>query len=91
MSIATCAECGWVRPPNARYCPQCGTSYRNGSRTPAPQASAAPSPRAREWSPSLWDAIKFGFGFALGSALFGLLVFVLLASVLGTALRQFGP
>ena len=77
---------GLRRDPSAERAllPECGTSYRNGTRTPAPPA---PPGAGRRWDPSLWTSIRFGFGLAVGTFLFGLLLLTVFLLFAGGLLR----
>jgi hypothetical protein len=82
MSVSRCPACAAIRPPNARYCPTCGTSF-----DPALAAPTMP-PREVELGMSLWTAVKIGIGITLGAALVGVMtwVFILVAVAIGFGL-----
>jgi hypothetical protein len=83
MPNLTCAFCGAIRPPNARFCPSCGAGYEQGM----PRAVG----RDTEFGMSIWAAIKLGAGFSIGAGIVGLagtIVYLLgLAAVLDAAFR----
>jgi hypothetical protein len=82
MSSRRCTNCGAIAPTNARYCPDCGAPFTGtpGDRVP---------PR-NDWNPSIWVAMQFGFGFAIGASLLGIALFLIL-SILGLALVNVAP
>jgi hypothetical protein len=86
MSISRCRRCQAIRPPNARYCPECGTAFgAEGS----PSGESPPiTPFARNVEFSFWTSVKFGAGFVIGSTLVGfvLWVFILLLVAIGISL-----
>jgi hypothetical protein len=68
-----CAYCGTARPASAQFCPTCGR----------PDAGvAAPKWGATEVEFSVWTAMKAGFGFAAGSALFVLFLLIVVSVAL---------
>jgi hypothetical protein len=79
-----CEYCAGIGPADGSFCPDCGRPYDRGIR--------APETRFESFDMSVWTAIKIGFGFALGSALFGLLI-VAAVALLGAVLlhRTFQP
>ena len=60
---SNCPNCQTIRPPNARFCPACGTSYE------APAASEwRPPATSREVEFGVWTGVKFGAGFVIGAS-----------------------
>jgi hypothetical protein len=79
-----CEYCAGVGPADGSFCPDCGRPYDPDVRPPEARPPSVDM--------SVWTAIKIGFGVALGSALFGLLI-VAAVALLGAALlhRTFQP
>jgi hypothetical protein len=73
MGITRCAICSAIRPPNASFCPNCGSAY--GS--PPDLLGGAIPPRI-EVDLSLWTCVKIGIGVTLGSAIVGLFALLLI-------------
>lgn len=72
-----------MRPPNARFCPACGSDFDAGPPVAAVglapgwvRPAAPPSPSV---DISFWTAIKFGAGFVIGAGLVSLGIWVVLA------------
>jgi zinc-ribbon domain len=80
-----CPTCQTLRPPNASYCPNCGTPF-SGGRPPAPiQADdgladlLVPRPERSAVDFSVWAGLKLGAGFVIGASLVILLFWVVVA------------
>ena len=74
MPANTCPNCQTIRPPNAAFCPACGTAF-DGSRGPAPAVSR----QARDVDLGVWTGIKFGGGFVIGATVVGVAFWIVLA------------
>jgi hypothetical protein len=88
VSISRCRRCQAIRPPNARYCPECGTAFE---ASPVAWEAPVTSPRSNEGTDvrfSFWTSIKFGAGFAIGASLLSLVLwlFVLFLITLGLSM-----
>jgi hypothetical protein len=75
-----CPSCGATRPAGASFCPSCGRPTHPAIRRPNGDANLI--------DVRLWTAVKAGFGFALGGALFGSFVFAA-ASVVAFLILRF--
>jgi hypothetical protein len=86
MTITRCRRCQSIRPPNARFCPECGLAFdeRSSSSSAAPPVTSI----AARVDVTVWTGIKFGASFVVGSSLVGILiwVFLLLLISIGLAL-----
>jgi hypothetical protein len=69
-----CAYCGAAVPPGGTFCPACGR--------PSDPSVAQPAWAPRVIEVSLWNAVRLGFGVALGVSMFSLLVAIIVAIAL---------
>jgi hypothetical protein len=87
--------CSTLRPANAAYCPKCGSPFQEGrprnsasSEPPTPvddlgsfgSIDYGPTRTSVDLSP--WTGVKLGIGFAIGVALVGLILTIVVVFVL---------
>lgn len=75
--VRRCAECGTRLPPDAKFCPSCGTSF----------GMMATRPAEVQLTTTVGAGLRFGIGFFLAAALFAvawaLVSLVLFGAILG--------
>jgi hypothetical protein len=77
MGISRCTVCSAVRPPNTRFCQQCGTPFDIRDLPLPPETRSFPT--TKQVDMSIWTGVKLGIGITLGSMLVGLVALLLFA------------
>jgi len=85
VSISRCRRCQTIRPPNARFCPECGTAFdAAGGRVGEPDAPRFSATTEVQFS--FWTAIKFGAGFVIGASLLSLVLWLIVLFLIALGL-----